>query len=147
MAVAAAADEVLRELPHISQTEATQYVTALRDMMHNWGETFGGTDLMVERILKAAPKALPEGLARPVHHESLRRHVLTLVETIIEEDDQFAMDWDHFGWDEMRASIVKVQKKIKNSPARLLEETPSGGVALCVARSGRCWCAYLHLRC
>ena len=59
MAVAAATDEVLRELPHISQTEATQYVTELRKMMKNWGQTFGGTDLMVERIYKAAPKAMP----------------------------------------------------------------------------------------
>ena len=127
MAVAAAADEVLRELPHISQTEATQYVTELRKMMKNWGQTFGGTDLMVERIYKAAPKAMPAGLARAANHEALRRHVSTLLETIIEEDDRFDMDWDSFGWDELRASIVKLQKKIANSPAQALQAVVGGG--------------------
>ena len=118
MSVADAANEVLRELPHISSAEATQYVTALRDMMHNWGDTFGGTDTLVEKVLKAAPQALPKGLALPVMHETLRRHLLTLVEVIIDEEDQFTMDWANFGWDELRASMAKAHKKVDAAEQR-----------------------------
>ena len=119
----AAALILQRELPTIGDAVAKKYVTALRKMMSEWdtSETFGGTDVMVDKILKAAPLAVPPGLCLVGNENALRRHVLTLIEEIIPAADQFTWDWNTFGWDQLRASIDAAHKAAKN------KSKPSGG--------------------
>ena len=116
MSVDTAAHDLLRDLPHVDIKDLKQYVVNLRAMMANWEpDTFGGTDLLVERILKAAPLALPKGLSVPGHEATLRSHVLMLIEHIIPAGDRFTMDFglNSFGWAQMRDSLAAAHKKIE----------------------------------
>ena len=115
MNVDTAANCLLREMPYLSVDEAKQYVGDLRDMMKNYGDVFGGTDVFVNKILTAAPKALQPGLAIPGNEQTLRRHVLTMVDEIIPAADRFTWDWNAFGWPQMRDSVANEREKIQEA--------------------------------